>query len=180
MKRALNTAYEPLIGAEWKKTRTETGGGDSGPPDRSWTPVVTPPFPSRWPPEGNRRAVRYLYATSFDPQVMDGVRVAAPWGHLECSGGDRRQPRFVRMAGTIREIGIQGVRPITKEEMAIYEKGGMAESCLQALAGLPDESDPGASLLRNYYRTWCGHNGVIVGEIVSLYEPFFRWAGCRE
>jgi len=175
-----DAAYESLIGAEWEKTRRETDGEFSDSPGRSWTPAVTPPFPTRWPPERDHLVVRYLYATCFDPQVMDGVRVGAPWGRLECSGGDRRRPRFVRMAGSIREIGIQGVRPVTKEEMAIYEKSGIAESGLRALVGMPYESDPGTPPLRNYYRAWCGHNGVIVSEIASLHEPFFRWTGRRE
>jgi len=168
-----------LIETEWKQTRQEPGKSPSDGPGRFWDLRVSVPIPARWPPEGSRQVVRYLYATCFDPQIADGIRVAAPWGRIEYSGGEEGLPRFVRLLETVREIGIQGVRPLSGKELAVYENGAMAESVLESLERLPGENDPGTSALREYYRTWNGNNGVIGKELFRLHEMFFRWAGCR-
>jgi hypothetical protein len=167
-----------LIETEWKQTRQEPGKSPSDGPGRFWDSRVSVPIPARWPPEGNRPVLRYLYATCFDPQIADGIRVAAPWGCIEYYGGDEDSPRFVRLSESVREIGIQGVRPLSVKELAIYENGAMAESFVESLNRLPGENDPGTPALREYYRTWCGHNGVIQQEIAYRHEPFFRWVGC--
>lgn len=176
----MNKTVSPLVDAEWKRTRQGPDRSPKEGPGLFWDPAVTPPIPVRWPPEGGPCSVRYLYATCFDPRIADGIRVAAPWGSIESAGGEQGLSRFVRFSESIREIGIQGVRPITKEEMAVYEKRGAVESSLESLAGLPDENDPVMGSLRDSYRTWCGHNGVIMQELFSLHEPFFRWVGCRQ
>jgi len=174
----MNDMFSQWTGAEWKRTRQGPDRLPADEPGQFWDPAVTPPFPVHWPPEGGSGSVRYLYATCFDPRIADGIRVAAPWGIIESLGCEQGLRRFVRLSESIREIGIQGVRPMTKEEMAVYEKCSAAESFLESLAGLPDEDDPVMRPLRDYYLTWCGHNGVIRQEIAYRHEPFFRWVGC--
>jgi hypothetical protein len=90
----------------------------------------------------------------------------------------KRDPKFKLLAGTIREIGIQGVRPLTQKETTIYKRKEAVQAFLGSLAGMPDETAMGVKEIRTYYCTWFGLNGVIAGEIRPCHENFFNWLGC--
>jgi hypothetical protein len=175
----MTSAEISLVEAEWRKTWQGPERSPADGPALFWEFRISPPMPARWPPAGDRRVVRYLYATCRDPQVSDGIRVAAPWGRLGFSGGEPGSPAFVRLSESIRGIGIQGVRPISKEEGLVYKTADRAEAALETLERMPNEEDSGTRMLRDYYRTWCSHNGVMVNELSTTHNPFFRWTGCR-
>jgi hypothetical protein len=173
----MRDSFRFLTDAEWKKTRQGPGRDLPG---VFWEYTISPPIPSFWPPDEDRRVSYYLYATGHDPcQLADGCRIAAPWGLIRTTGAAGSAPEFVRISENIREIGIQGVRPVSSGEALIFLNQEAAETFLETLAVLPGESQAGARLIREYYCLWCGHNGVIAEELRTLHGQFFSWLGCR-
>lgn len=65
----------------------------------------------------------------------------------------------------IKEIGIQGVRPLYEEEVAAYETKESVEAFLGNLIAPPDEKKKSAAELRKYFCTWAKLHGAIVPEI---------------
>jgi hypothetical protein len=116
----------------------------------------------------------------FNPQSLaDGTYVTAPWGRIEMHSKGNIPSKFLRLSRKLREIGIQGVRPLSREETLVYEKKDVAETYLGVLASLPDDIQKDVGVLREYYCTWCRHNGVISEEIRTQHIPFFVWLGCK-
>jgi len=108
------------------------------------------------------------------------------WGICGCSLGPSRVdprgtegPKFRRLSEKLKEIGIQGVRPLTQEEAATFQKEATAEDYLAVLTSLTDKNEKDVRILREYFCTWCQFNGHIVREIHSGHEEFFLWLGCK-
>jgi len=176
---SMSHSFKPLLDAEWKKTRSGFQLPFLKPAGVSWDYYVSPPFPVQWPPDADHRFFYYIYAMGHNPQnLVDGAYISAPWGRIEAAGTGNSPPKFIRLAKKLIEIGIQGERPINREEALIYEKREAAETYLGTLSLIPNENDKGAQLLREYFCTWCRHNGVIAEEIRKLHKPFFLWLGC--
>lgn len=171
--------FKPLLNAEWRKMESKMEVQPKRPPGVFWDYVISPPFPSIWPPDKNSCLCYYAYAAGHDLRggLADGVHLSAPWGRVEVEIG--RSLKFKPLASKIRAIGIQGVRPISKDELAIYERKESAETYLGTLTTLPDEKEKGVSELKKYYCTWGNHNGVIVEEIRLHHTQFFQWLGCE-
>jgi hypothetical protein len=177
---SMSHSFKPLLDAEWKKTQSGFYGHFSKPAGVSWDYYVSPPFPVQWPPDADHRLFYYIYAMGYSPQnLSDGSYISAPWGRIEVVRTKNIPPKFIRLSKKLRKIGIQGVRPINRKESLIYEKREAAETYLGTLAMLPNENDKSAQLLREYFCTWYGHNGVISEEISKLHTPFFLWLGCK-
>jgi hypothetical protein len=174
----MSHSFRPLLDAEWKKTRSGCCRPFSKSADVSWNYYVSPPFPVQWPPDGDQRLFYYIYAMGHSPQnLSDGVYISAPWGRIEAVGAGNIPPKFTRLSKELMEIGIQGVRPISREEGSIYEKREVAEAYLETLVLPPAENNKSVQLLREYFCTWSRHNGVISEEIGKLHTPFFLWLG---
>ena len=173
--------FKPLLDAEWRKMESKMEGQPKRPPGVFWDYVISPPFPSIWPPDKNSCLYYYAYAAGHDLRggLADGIHVSAPWGRAEVEIGRRTSLKFKPLASKIKTIGIQGVRPISKDELAIYEGKESAETYLGTLTTLPDENEQGVIELKKYYCTWCTHNGVIVEEIRRHHQQFFQWLGCE-
>jgi hypothetical protein len=176
----MSDPFRQVIDAEWKKTGQGSRGDLRDPPGVFWEYAISPPFPFRWPPDAGQRILYYLYATGHDPQhLADGVRISAPWGIMTVTGIKKSPPEFRRLMAGVREIGVQGVRPLQREEVLVYEQQEAFEPYLETLAGIPGENDKGARLLREYYTLWRSHNGVIAEELRKYHDPFFTWLGGR-
>jgi len=112
-------------------------------------------------------------------RLVVGGYVAAPWGRVEVDPRGTGGPKFRRLSEKLREIGIQGVRPLTQEETAIFQKEAAAEAYLATLTSLTDKNEKDVRMLRQYFCTWCQFNGHIVREICPAHEEFFLWLGCK-
>jgi len=176
-------SIKPLIDSEWKKLQPNVGLGrqtGEGLPEPYWDYLVSPAFPSVWPPESNLALVYYVYAIGHAPRsLVDGVYVAAPWACVEVDLKRKLSPKFKLLSNRIREIGIEGVRPLFREELAIFAKKEAAETFLGNLKSLPDEKEKSVSELRRYYCTWLKLKGEIVEEIRPFHKEFFKWLRCE-
>jgi hypothetical protein len=172
--------FTQVLDSEWKKTNPVSRPATAMPVFESWNYYVSPPFPAQWPPGADQRLYYYIYAMGLNPQSLkDGTYVSAPWGRIEMQSKGNTPPKFFRLAHELREIGIQGVRPLSREESMVYEKKDIAETYLHALTSLPDDTHKDAGVLREYYCTWSMNNGVIAEEIRNQHIPFFTWLGCK-
>jgi hypothetical protein len=170
-----------LLDPEWQKVERASSGMSFSNRAVLWSYQLSPPFPMDWPPEAARRLCYYAYATGFSVQggLADGVYVAAPWCRVIVTPSASAQPTVERLSRRLREIGIQGVMPISAEEKGIYDQAESVEGLLATLKAPPEESTAEARQLRAYYCTWAGHNGTVVQEIRGFHESFFRWLACK-
>jgi hypothetical protein len=183
LSKTFTQSMKPLIDSEWKKLEPNTSLGrriDEGLPEPYWDYSVSPAFPSVWPPDPNLILVYYVYAHGQSPRsLVDGIYVAAPWARVEVDVKREMSPKFKLLSNKIKEIGIQGVRPLREEEAAIFEKKESAEAFLGNLTTLPDETEKAAAELKKYHCTWAELNGAIVPEIRPLHKEFFKWLHCE-
>ena len=173
--------FKSLLDPEWQKVERASSGISYPSRPVLWSYQISPPFPMDWPPEAGRRICYYAYATGFSVQggLADGVYVAAPWCRVIVTPSGSGRPTVERLADRLREIGIQGVSPLSADEKAIYDQVGSVEGLLATLNAAPEELAAERRQLRAYYCTWVGHNGTVVSEIRGLHEGFFRWLACK-
>lgn len=174
----INDSVRPLLDAEWEKLNANPISPSMEPPRRLWAYEISPPFPSLWPPTRDLTLYYYVYAEGhdFSGGLADGVYIASPWGRIEVDSKGRAAPKFQLLSTKIEEIGIQGVRPLTEEEVSIYESGETIEAYLSSLTSLPHKKDKPVSDLRRYYSAWCRDFGI-AREIRPLHKAFFGWLG---
>jgi hypothetical protein len=173
--------FKSLLDPEWQKVERASSGMSYPSRPVLWSYQISPPFPMDWPPEASRRLCYYAYATGFSVQggLVDGVYVAAPWCRVIVTPSGSAQPTLERLSDRLREIGIQGVMPISAEEKDIYDQAESVERLLATLKAAPEASATAGRQLRAYYCTWAGHNGTVVPEIRGSHESFFRWLACK-
>ncbi len=104
---------------------------------------------------------------------MDGVRVAAPWARIEKPIYDLESANITFIADEIKPIGIQGVRPISTDEMNRVTIP--IESELIAFAQFPNLNADAETLIRDFYREWLRDNGVFAQAIRTWHSEFFQW-----
>ena len=177
-----NQPFKDLLDAQWKNVKPIVPirpGEDPG-LGVFWEYRISPPFPSHWPPDGSLKLIYYIYAAGLSPRALvDGEYVAAPWGRVEVDPRGTGGPKFRHLSEKLREIGIQGVRPLTQEEAAIFQKKAAAEAYLATLTSLTDKIEKDVRMLRQYFCTWWQFNSHIVKEIRPAHEQFFLWLGCK-
>jgi hypothetical protein len=146
-----------------------------------WTYQVSPPFPMDWFPAPTRRLCYYAYATGFSVQggLADAVYVAAPWCRVIVDWAAESPPVLEHLSSHLRKIGIQGFRPITAAEKAVYDQAGSVGRYLSGLTSIPEALAPETRRLKAYYCTWSNHNGTVLPEIQAFHEGFFGWLACE-
>ena len=169
--------FKELLDAQWNSL--EKPGSPGAVPTVVWSCRVSPPFPSKWPPESKRSFHYYVYAYGLDLQrgLADAVFMAAPWAQVEVACQKGIPPKVEILSKRIREIGIHGVRPLSAKEKEIYDRQKGIESYFFSLDEMPAETRQETRWLKQYYRTWVGNNGVLTPEIQSRHKSFFTWLG---
>ncbi|UFN50449.1 hypothetical protein LPC08_07480 [Roseomonas sp. OT10] len=157
-----------LLDQAWRSLPPESRG--------RWQPLLSPPFPARWPPAG-RGAVAYeAYAVRIEPGLVDAVRIARPWARVEAAPGG--PPRLLP-SGTPEPLGIQGVRPIRPDDATAPPADPRLATLLASLDALPPEGSEAALVLRRAYCGWRKFNGVIAAVLAEASATFFAWFACR-
>ena len=136
------------IETQWKKV-------DTG--DISWRYIISPPFPVNWPEKDQQYFYVYAAGQDIRKMIADGEYTAAPWARIESSSSGQK---LVILSKKLKNIGIQGVRPLTDEESKIAAKQS-------------------GGIQKDYYCLWIKNNGVIAEKIKPSHESFFRWLECK-
>ena len=132
---------------------------------RGWVPALSPPVPAAWPAAVGGRTRRYAFAYRARPGLADGAEVAAPWAFVE--------EGVTILTRTLTPLGIQGVRPMRAEEIALAERDAEVASLL---AGPLDAA--GAALIRAFHCGWAARQGVIARDVLARHPDFAAWLGC--
>jgi hypothetical protein len=174
-------SMKPLLDSEWEKLEAginREGRTGEEPPEPYWMYSICPAVPSDWPPSPELFLIYYVYALGHAPRSLaDGVYVAAPWASIEADTKRKRDLKFNRLSTKIREIGIQGERPLSRKETVVYNKKESVEAFLGNLTSMPDKTKMGVKELKEYYGTWFKLNDVIAEEIRAHHHEFFNWLG---
>lgn len=171
---------ETLVKTAWGKIDA------TNPPQKSlgdfvsWRHAISPPIPASWPPNGKGVLYYYAFAYGTSPaRLADGQFVGAPWAKVTVDVKGDSPPQLEILRDDIKEVGIQGVRPLATDEIAALKQRPEAEARVMELSketSLP----PGPSeSMRSYYSLWCATNGTIAGQLRPHHKDFFTWVGCK-
>lgn len=168
----MDNPIEFLLESRWKTLKKNANG------DILWIAYQsTPAFPSSWPPADGLQLTRYIYAygnhNDVHSQIADGHQISMPWACLRKDVSPDSQPTVEFLQDELRSLGIQGFRPLSSDELAIYEQAGQVEESFGRL--LVGGTNRDYQALKVFYETWLGLNGVIGEEIAEPHADFFRW-----
>lgn len=133
---------------------------------KGWSYRMSLPLPSVWPLKKDTGQTFYVYAADV-LRIMDAEVVAEPWAKVVVSG-DKQE--LVVISKALKELGPQGVHPVSKAETA-------GEACGQ----MPKEYDKNLAshgYNRDYYCRWICNNRVIADNLRRAHEDFFRGLNC--
>jgi hypothetical protein len=176
---------ESLVKQSWIAIQKEQPGvasrDASGQPTGvvGWQYVVSPPFPCEWPPNGQGQICYYAYASGQRFGLVDAEVIAAPWGRVLWDATGKKPPRIEVLGKVLKEAGVQGVRPLLQQEIAVYQTAKVAEAKLLLLSRTSSLKSDAAPTIRRYYCRWSKDNGVAVGQIQPLHPGFFNWLDCK-
>lgn len=157
-----------LFDAQWARTAKT---------DRLYSGAITPVFPATWPPNGDGRVAYIAYSSGLRPGVADGEDVGSPWGRIV---KDLRSSRvsFERLSAKPKDLGTQGVQPLSNHERDIAGLARDAEDEVRALSKKKGIPALGAPLVRTYYCQWRRFDGVIAKTLPKPQSDFLRWLDC--
>jgi len=172
---------EELVKAEWEKILKPLPPGADNPGSAAWigwSYRISPPFPAAWPPDGKGIVYYYAYAAGFQPaELADAERLGPVWAQVKVDVTGASGPRLEILAKEIKVVGTIGVRPLTKEEIAVYDTGEAVAAQIHEASKKTDTKALDAASARKYYCAWSRDSGQ--GENIRSYHPqFFNWLGC--
>ena len=174
---SLRQEVELLVKAEWKKISDKLPSAASPHEFTSWDYEITPAIPASWPPDGKGVVYYYAYAYGMRMNLMDAQLVAAPWGRIIWDG--KSVPRLEILEKEIKQIGTQGVRPLRKEEIKMFDQRAAVEEQIRNLASRTSLAGIDSKPLRQFFQFWCSTNGVIAEQLRPQHPEFFDWVGCK-
>ena len=171
-------SVKPLLEEKWKELARRVPSFHSR-QNEFWSYRITLPFPAFWPPASENPLVYYAVPYGIDPgKLADAELVGAPWARIAFH--QSLPLRLELLEKKIVKLGIQGVRPITQKEKEIYSSEKEITGYLAKLSSPPDESAPEVKQLRDFYRRWKSHNGVLADRLVEYHRSFFNWLMGKE
>jgi len=177
---SLRRQVESLIKAEWTKIDPTRAMAKSIDEFKSWSSAVTPPIPAAWPPDGKGVVYYYAYAYGMNPsRLADGEWIAAPWARVKVDATGQAASQLEMLTKEIKELGIQGVRPLQEDEVKISRQRALVEEQILNLSTKSSVAGFDAKPVKQFFRVWCSTNGVIVEQLRSKHPQFFGWVGCE-
>jgi hypothetical protein len=177
---SLRRQVESLIKAEWTKIDPTRAMAKSIDEFKSWSFAVTPPIPAAWPPDGKGVVYYYAYAYGMNPsRLADGEWIAAPWARVKVDATGQAASQLEMLTKGIKEVGIQGVRPLRDEEIKTLDQQAAVEEQIQTISKKTSLRGIDAKPLKQFFQLWCSTNGVIVEQLRSKHPQFFDWVGCK-
>lgn len=175
---------EALVRQSWEAIQKAQPGAEVEPPSEppkrvvSWNCIITPPFPCKWPPNGEGEVCYYAYATGRRVGLLDAEVVTAPWGRVLLDATRKKPPKMEILTRELSEAGIQGARPLIPQEVAIYRTAEVIETAIQDLSKTTQPKTAGIAPIKRYYCQWSKDNGVVSDQVRTLHMGFFLWLEC--
>ena len=165
-----------LLQKEWKKISRPQGTIQV---TLFWNGRLTPAFPCDWPVQKGAMLCYYAYAYTLDPRLADGERIAQAWGKVTVAPSVEGKPEFKILLKEVKELGIQGVRPLRKEEIEIIKTADSVEQTLVKWMSSGEKIvNSDLKSFKDFYCLWIQNNGVIAQEIQKFHPDFFGGLGC--
>jgi hypothetical protein len=125
------------------------------------------------------KGVVYYYAFAYGMRIdlKDAQLVAAPWARITSEG--ESTPRLEILEQEIKQIGVQGVRPLRKEEIKMFDQRAAIEEQIQTLSMKTSLHATDAKRLKEFFQLWCSTHGVIAEQLQPKHPEFFDWVGCK-
>jgi hypothetical protein len=175
---SLRQEVESLVKAEWTKIRAKLPRAGSPQEFTSWEYQLTPPIPAAWPPDGQGVVYYYAFAYGTRMDLRDAQLVAVPWARITVDG--ESTPRLEILEKEIKQVGIQGVRPLRKEEIEIFAQRAAVEEQIRKLATKTFLAGIDPQPLREFFQFWCSTHGVVAEQLRPRHPQFFAWVGCKQ
>jgi hypothetical protein len=169
---------ESLVQAEWKKLRDKLPRPASPQESASWEYQLTPAIPAAWPPDGKGIVYYYAFAYGTRMDLRDAQPVAAPWARI--TSGGQSAPRLEILKKEIKQIGIEGVRPLRQEEIKIFDQRATVDGEIRNLASKTSLAGIDPKRVRQFFQFWCSTHGVIAEQLRPRHPQFFAWVGCKQ
>ena len=159
--RAQPREADPPLYEAWRRTLQ---------PGEAWVPDMTPHLPLDWPIRDGA-LVRYGFAYRLRPGLADGAEMTEPYARVvEWPDGtthvEQLTPRFV-----VR--GIQGVRPLGREEAALANRRPELPALLRAPASAGRDAE-----IRAITCFWRSVLGVQASAVLPRHPAYAAWLGC--
>lgn len=145
-------------------------------PGDRWAPMVTPPLPLDWP---DGPLVYYAYARRMRSGLVDGEEVSEPWARIE-----RRRRllserlEIVPLASEIVPHTVQGVRPLTDGEQALFAEVAAAGPLEDQLVRARQDA-AAATLVRRSYCHWQSIH-AIASTVLPRHPKFVKFLACKK
>lgn len=173
--------YAMQAQAAMKKAWAESGlVAPSAPLGKVWSPRLSPAFPCEWPPDKiNGSLCYYAYAYRFDPNLHDGEYQSNLWARVTLTKENEGTVQVEHLVTplTFKEMGVQGVWPISADEVKAYDAASQLETTLfELIAGEKIPASPPKNI-QAYYETWIKYNGLVAKQIKTEQSVFLKWLG---
>ncbi|MGE6758266.1 hypothetical protein ACQKGO_09665 [Corallococcus interemptor] len=153
----------------WKESVDTQRGNPADAGFVSWSTRLSDPLPMTWPLVEPTFAF-YAYARGMNPmRLRDGEFVGPTWARITWSAKDQK-PELTRLDTKLTSHGVQGVRPLTKDEVETLKVKPL-DLLLSPRTKATDQQ------LKSYY---CLQRSVgnIPPEAVTAHAAFFKWLDC--
>lgn len=145
-----------------------------------WRPVITPPFPTTWPPQQPRSIAYYAYA-EYQEAMMHGpvISRSAPWAKVVLNEGE--PAKKVLLAADIGPVVHgEGSVPISQQQASrkiqIIKDGEAHLANFVRWAAIPDD-EAEVKAIREYYCQWALTDRT-AALIKDDHKAFFEWLSC--
>ena len=173
-----------MVAAEWATLKTTDAFFKSTPAGHTmpliWELAATPAFPDSWPPRSKATLVFYMYGRARDPETLkDGEHILSPWREVTWNAKSPKVMGDNALKAPLKNIGIQGVRPIETSEIPQLTDAAAQEELVKVLSQKSAKPAPPSANLKAYYCFWLKSNGTILSSIISQRQKgFLAWLHC--
>jgi hypothetical protein len=171
---------EAMVKEEWKKIEATIEPAASPQDFMGWRYALSPAIPAAWPPDGKGSVYYYAFAYGLNPtRLADAEFVAAPWLRVKVDAIGKSAPQLEILTKKIKEIGIQGVRPLEAEELGVLKQAKQVEEQVYKLTQATSLRSVDSVTVKQHYQLWCSTQGAIAEQLRPQHKKFFDWVGCK-
>jgi len=167
---------ESLLKTDWQEIMRKYPLNKKDHDATVWTSRISPPLPAQWPPGPDRKVVYYAYPEGMMLHGGDSLMIGKPWARVISVSSSQSNIRILRHS--ISKLETQGFRPLSNYEVAVMRSSTTGPARLMDLDTVPLTGSDDTRVVRDYYCSWLGGNGIIASKLQSSHSGFFTWLDC--